>query len=90
MPKAMTHPARRTVEHPFGTHKAWPGGTHFPIKTPEKVKTEMRLRVRAYHFLLKNLIGAGKRRTLSARRCLFQLGKLTRQPSYLRLKPLQG
>ena len=50
----------------------------------------MNLRALAYELLLKNLIGAGKRWTLSARRYLFELGKLTRQPSYLRLKPLHG
>jgi hypothetical protein len=31
------------------------GGTHFPIKTPEKVKTEMRLHALAYTFLFEEL-----------------------------------
>ena len=48
MPEAM--PIRRqTVEHPFGTLKAWMGSTHFLTKTLEKVKTEMSLHVLAYN-----------------------------------------
>jgi len=39
---------RQTVEHAFGTLKAWMGSTHFLTKTLEKVKTEMSLRVLAY------------------------------------------
>ena len=31
---------RQTVEHPFGTLKAWMGSTHFLTRTLEKVKTE--------------------------------------------------
>ena len=45
---------RATVEHPFGTLKAWMGATHFRLKTLEKVKTEMRLHVLAYN--LKRVI----------------------------------
>ena len=53
MPEAM--PIRRqTVEHPFGTIKAWMGSTHFLMKTLEKVKTEMSLHVLAYN--LKRMI----------------------------------
>ena len=37
MPEAMTI-RRLTVEHPFGTLKAWMGGTHFLTRTLEKVK----------------------------------------------------
>jgi Transposase DDE domain len=48
MPEAMTI-RRRTVEHPFGTLKAWMGSTHFLTKTLEKVKTEMSLQVLAYN-----------------------------------------
>lgn len=33
---------RRTVEHPFGTLKAWMGHTHFLTKGLEKVKTKIR------------------------------------------------
>jgi transposase len=45
---------RATVEHPFGTLKAWMGATHFKTKTLEKVKTEMGLHVLAYN--LKRVI----------------------------------
>jgi transposase len=48
MPKAMTI-RRRTVEHPFGTIKAWMGATHFLTRTLPKVKTEMSLQVLAYN-----------------------------------------
>ena len=45
---------RQTVEHPFGTIKAWMGATHFLTKTLEKVRTEMSLQVLAY--TLKRMI----------------------------------
>jgi len=45
---------RATVEHPFGTLKAWMGATHFRTRTLEKVKTEMSLHVLAYN--LKRMI----------------------------------
>jgi hypothetical protein len=48
MPNAMTI-RRRTVEHPFGTLKAWMGATHFPTRTLAKVRTERSLRVPAYN-----------------------------------------
>jgi transposase len=51
---------RATVEHPFGTLKAWMGATHFKTRTLEKVRTEMSLHVLAYN--LKRVIaimGAG-------------------------------
>ncbi len=48
MPDAMTI-RRQTVEHPFGTLKAWMGSTHFLTKTLEKVKTETSLQVLAYN-----------------------------------------
>jgi predicted RecB family nuclease len=53
MPEAMLI-RRQTVEHPFGTIKAWMGSTHFLMKTLEKVKTEMSLHVLAYN--LKRMI----------------------------------
>lgn len=53
MPEAMRI-RRQTVEHPFGTIKAWMGSTHFLTKTLEKVKTEMSLHVLAYN--LKRMI----------------------------------
>ncbi len=51
---------RSTVEHPFGTLKAWMGYTHFLTKTREKVSTEMSIHVLAYNFkrVLK-IIGIG-------------------------------
>ena len=48
MPEAMSI-RRQTVEHPFGTIKAWMGSTHFLMKTLEKVRTEMSLHVLAYN-----------------------------------------
>jgi hypothetical protein len=45
---------RSTVEHPFGTIKAWMGSTHFLTKGLERVKTEMSLHVLAYN--LKRLM----------------------------------
>ena len=40
---------RRTVEHVFGTLKAWMGSTHFLTKTLPCVSTEMSLHVLAYN-----------------------------------------
>jgi transposase len=40
---------RQTVEHTFGTLKAWMGSTHFLTKTLPKVRTEMSLHVLAYN-----------------------------------------
>jgi transposase len=40
---------RETVEHPFGTLKAWMGATHFLMKTLPNVRTEMSLHVLAYN-----------------------------------------
>ena len=40
---------RSTVEHPFGTIKAWMGATHFKMKTLHHVATEMALHVLAYN-----------------------------------------
>lgn len=40
---------RQTVEHPFGTIKAWMGATHFLTKTKTRVSTEMSLHVLAYN-----------------------------------------
>jgi Transposase DDE domain len=59
MPEAMSV-RRQTVEHPFGTLKAWMGATHFLTRTLDKVRTEMSLLVLAYN--LKRMItifGAG-------------------------------
>ena len=40
---------RQTVEHLFGTLKAWMGPTHFLTKTLPRVRTEMSLQVLAYN-----------------------------------------
>ena len=40
---------RQTVEHPFGTIKAWMGSTHFLTKTLDRVSTEMSLHVLNYN-----------------------------------------
>jgi hypothetical protein len=45
---------RATVEHTFGTLKAWMGATHFKTRTLDKVRTEMSLHVLAYN--LKRLL----------------------------------
>jgi transposase len=48
MPDAMLQ-RRQTVEHPFGTLKAWMGATHFLTRTLKHVRTEMSLLVLAYN-----------------------------------------
>jgi hypothetical protein len=53
MPEAMAV-RRQTVEHPFGTLKAWMGATHFLTRTLDKVRTEMSLHILAYN--LKRVI----------------------------------
>jgi transposase len=45
---------RATVEHPFGTLKAWMGATHFKTRRLPNVRTEMSLQVLAYN--LKRVI----------------------------------
>lgn len=51
---------RQTVEHPFGTLKAWMGATHFLTRTLDRVSTEMSLHVLAYNFKrVLNLLGSG-------------------------------
>jgi transposase len=47
-----------TVEHPFGTLKAWMGATHFQTKTLPRVSTEMSLHVLAYNLKrVMNIMG---------------------------------
>ena len=41
----------KTVEHPFGTIKAWMGATHFKMKTLAHVGTEIALHVLAYNMM---------------------------------------
>jgi len=51
---------RQTVEHPFGTLKAWMGATHFLTKTLPRVRTEMSLHVLAYNMKrVMNILGVG-------------------------------
>ena len=52
---------RATVEHPYGTLKAWMGSTHFLTKTLDHVSTEMSLHVLAYNMKrVINLVGTQK------------------------------
>lgn len=55
---------RRTVEHPFGTIKAWMGSTHFLMKRLPNVKTEIGLHILAYN--LKRMIAVMGAQTLMA------------------------
>ena len=55
---------RQTVEHPFGTLKAWMGATHFLTRTIKRVGTEMSLHVLAYN--LKRVIAILGVETLAA------------------------
>ncbi len=49
---------RSTVEHPFGTIKAWMGATHFRMRTLKNVRTEMAFHVLAYNIKrMINMIG---------------------------------
>jgi transposase len=48
MPQA-SRVRRQTVEHTFGTLKAWMGATHFLTKTLPRVSTEMSLHVLVYN-----------------------------------------
>jgi hypothetical protein len=56
----MSRVRRQTVEHPFGTLKAWMGATHFKTKTLDRVSTEMSLHVLAYNFKrVMKILGIG-------------------------------
>jgi transposase len=56
-PQAMRQ-RRETVEHPFGTLKAWMGATHFLMKRLKNVRTEMALSVLAYNLTrVMNILG---------------------------------
>ncbi len=56
-PQAMRQ-RRETVEHPFGTIKAWMGATHFLMKRLRNVRTEMALNVLAYNLTrVMNILG---------------------------------
>lgn len=54
----MMRMRRCTVEHPFGTIKAWMGATHFQMRSMKNARTEMALHVLAYNIKrLINMIG---------------------------------
>ena len=54
------HTRRETVEHPFGTIKAWMGSTHFQTRTLKRVSTEMSLHVLAYNLKrVMSIMGIG-------------------------------
>ncbi|MEM9477723.1 MAG: IS1182 family transposase [Pseudomonadota bacterium] len=56
---------RSTVEHPFGTIKAWMGATHFRMRRLKNVRTEMAFHVLAYN--IKRMISlVGVRGLLAA------------------------
>lgn len=56
---------RCTVEHLFGTIKAWMGAAHFQMRRLKNVRTEMALHVLAYN--IKRMISlVGVRRLLVA------------------------
>ena len=49
---------RQTVEHPYGTIRAWMGATHFLTKTLKHVSTEMSMHVLAYNLkCVMNILG---------------------------------
>jgi hypothetical protein len=51
---------RQTVEHPFGTIKAWMGATHFQMRRLTKVASEMALHVLAYNMKrVMQILGVG-------------------------------
>ena len=63
--RALTGLRRSTVEHPFGTIKAWMGATHFRMRTLKNVRTEMAFHVLAYN--IKRMIAlVGVRQLLAA------------------------
>ena len=57
----------KTVEHPFGTIKAWMGATHFKMKTLANVATEIALHVLAYN-MMRVMAIVGVPRLIEARR----------------------
>jgi hypothetical protein len=69
----MMRVRRQTVEHPFGTLKHWMGWTHFLMKIPPRVQTEMSLHVLAYNlnramrvFGIPELLGTTRLKRYSA------------------------
>ena len=58
-PQAMQR-RRSTVEHPFGTIKAWMGATHFLCRRLPRVSAEMSLHVLAYNLKrVMKIMGTG-------------------------------
>ena len=52
---------RQTVEHPFGTIKAWMGATHFLTRTLGRVSIEMSLHILAYNMKrVINIVGINR------------------------------
>ena len=52
---------KQTVEHPFGTIKAWMGATHFLTRGFKNVRTEMNLHVLAYNLKrMMSILGPDK------------------------------
>jgi hypothetical protein len=50
---------RQSVEHPFGTIKAWMGYTHFLTRMLPTVRTEMSVQVLAYNLRrVLNILGS--------------------------------
>ena len=49
--KRLDDNPEKTVEHPFGTIKAWMGATHFKMRTLANVATEIALHVLAYNMM---------------------------------------
>jgi transposase len=59
-PQSLMKLRRSTVEHPFGTIKAWMGATHFLMKRLKNVKTEISLQVLAYNLKrVMQILGTG-------------------------------
>jgi hypothetical protein len=59
---------RQTVEHVFGTLKAWMGSAHFLTRTLPRVRTEMSLQVLAYNLKrATKILGTGP--LIAAMRC---------------------
>ena len=59
-PEAMPM-GRQTVEHPFGTIKAWMGATHFLCRRLPRVSAEMSLHVLAYNMKrVMRILGIGE------------------------------
>ena len=59
-PPNLMRTRRCTVEHPFGTIKAWMGSTHFQMRGLKNVQTEMALHVLAYNIKrVISMIGVG-------------------------------